>query len=101
MKILLLCNWGMSTSLLVKKMISEIKERDKDAIVDAAPFEDLEKILDNYDVILLGPQVKFKEKVVAEMCKDRPQKFGVIPAQIYGMVDGKKAVDFAYKIFSE
>lgn len=101
MKIVLLCNWGMSTSMLVNKMKTEIQSRKIDATVEAMPFEDLDKAIKNYDVILLGPQVKFKEKTVAEHCKDGGPKYGVIPAQIYGLVDGKKALDFALEIFSK
>ncbi len=101
MKIVLLCNWGMSTSMLVNKMKAEIQSRNIEATIEAKPFEDLDKVIEGYDVILLGPQVKFKEKTVAEHCKDGGPKYGVIPAQIYGMIDGKKAVDFALEIFSK
>ena len=58
MKIVLLCNWGMSTSLLVNKMKAEIQSRNIEATVEAMPFEDLDKVIEDSDVILLGPQVK-------------------------------------------
>lgn len=101
MRILLLCYHGMSTSLLVQKMKKEANNRNVKANIDALPIEDLDKIIDNYDVILLGPQVKFKERMVSELCKTHSKKYGIIPSQVYGMVDGKKALDLALEIFKK
>ncbi len=96
MKVLLLCAAGMSTSLLVSKMKKEAVARNLDAVViDALPIEDLDKVIDGYDVILLGPQVKYKEKMVAEVCRAHAKKYGNIPPQVYGLVDGPKALDLA------
>ncbi|HHW01296.1 MAG TPA: PTS sugar transporter subunit IIB [Thermoanaerobacterales bacterium] len=101
MKILLLCNAGMSTSLLVEKMKKEAKNLDIEAVIDALPIEDLDKVIDNYDVILLGPQVKFKERMVSELCTAHSKKYVFIPPQVYGMVDGKKALDLALEILKK
>jgi len=55
MKIVLYCQYGMSTSVLVSKM----KEAgDSCDIIDAYPIEDVEATLNKYDVALLGPQVR-------------------------------------------
>jgi len=63
MKILLMCAAGMSTSLLVTKMEKYAKEIGQaDLTIKAEPVEDLDKCVDQYDVFLLGPQVKYKEK---------------------------------------
>lgn len=59
MNILLVCAGGMSTSLLVERMRKEIEKRNlKDVKVDANAIENLEKIIDDYDVILVGPQIR-------------------------------------------
>lgn len=96
MRILLVCAAGMSTSLLVQKMKKEAANRGMaEAVIDALPIEDLDKVIDRFDVVLLGPQVRYKEKMVADICGARAKKYGNIPPQVYGLVDGAKALDLA------
>lgn len=59
MKILLACNLGMSTSLLVEKIKEEAKKQNIDAEVDAVPFDKVVLSADNTDILLLGPQVRY------------------------------------------
>ncbi|WP_238883048.1 PTS sugar transporter subunit IIB [Clostridium sp. YIM B02551] len=102
MRILLMCAAGMSTSLLVSKMESCAKERGiENIIIKAEPVEDLDKFVDDYDVFLLGPQVKFKEKWVKEVVESKGKRYDNIPAQVYGLVDGKKTLDMALKLLDK
>lgn len=72
MKILLMCAAGMSTSLLVSKMEKYAKQINlTDITIKAEPVEDLDKHVDDYDVFLLGPQVKYKETWVKEIVEKR------------------------------
>lgn len=99
MKILLMCAAGMSTSLLVSKMEKYAKEKGiENILIKAEPVEDLEKHIDNYDVFLLGPQVKYKEKWVKEIVEARGKKYTNIPPQVYGLVDGKKTLELALNL---
>ncbi|MGF7429990.1 PTS sugar transporter subunit IIB [Thermoanaerobacterium thermosaccharolyticum] len=100
MKILLVCAAGMSTSLLVKKMEKEAQNRKIDVTIAAKPIDELENVIDNYDIILLGPQIKYKEAYVKELVKDRGKVYAVIPPMMYGMVDGNGALDMALKLSS-
>ncbi|AST57012.1 cytochrome c biogenesis protein [Thermoanaerobacterium thermosaccharolyticum] len=100
MKILLVCAAGMSTSLLVKKMEKEAQNRNLDVTIAAKPIDELENVIDNYDIILLGPQIKYKEVYVKELVKDRGKVYAVIPPMMYGMVDGNGALDMALKLSS-
>ncbi|MCP2241169.1 PTS sugar transporter subunit IIB [Thermoanaerobacterium thermosaccharolyticum] len=100
LKILLVCAAGMSTSLLVKKMEKEAQNRNLDVTIAAKPIDELENVIDNYDIILLGPQIKYKEAYVKELVKDRGKVYAVIPPMMYGMVDGNGALDMALKLSS-
>lgn len=102
MKILLVCAAGMSTSLLVTKMKKEATSRALgEVFIDALPIEDLDKVIDKFDVVLLGPQVRYKEKMVADICKAHGKRYGNIPPQVYGMIDGPKALDLAIGILGK
>ena len=59
MKILLACNLGMSTSLLVEKIKEEAKKKNIDAEVDAVPFDKVALSVNQTDILLLGPQVRY------------------------------------------
>lgn len=94
-----MCAAGMSTSLLVNKMKKYAKEIGYDDItIDAEPIEDLEKYVDDYDVFLLGPQVKYKEKWAKEIIESKGKKCTTIPIQVYGLVDGKKTLELALQL---
>ena len=54
-KIMLCCNAGMSTSLLVQKMQAEVANRGLDIEVEARPMNEAHDHLDECDMLLLGP----------------------------------------------
>lgn len=95
MKVLLICAAGMSTSLLTNNMRKNAEPGD---VVEAVPVSDLEQNIDKYDVILLGPQIRFKLKDVEKLATARGKKAGVIDMRAYGMMDGKAAMDQARKL---
>ncbi|MFT3944161.1 MAG: PTS sugar transporter subunit IIB [Ancrocorticia sp.] len=98
MKVLLVCAAGMSTSLLVSNMQKFAEEGD---FVKAEPIGELEAVIDNYDVILLGPQIRFKEKEVKKLADPKGIPSGVIDMRAYGMMDGKTAMDQARKLLAK
>ena len=58
-KIILACAAGMSTSLLVNKMKEVAEAENIEASIKAIPEAEISQHLNECDVILLGPQVKF------------------------------------------
>lgn len=95
--ILLVCNAGMSTSILVRNMQQAAKELGVDAQIVAKSLTEAKKEgLDNIDVILLGPQVGYELKNVKNIAGDIPA--AVIDMKEYGSMDGKKVLKSAYKL---
>lgn len=102
MKILLMCAAGMSTSLLVTKMEKYAKEIGRiDLVIKAEPVEDLQENVDDYDVFLIGPQVKYKEKWVKEIVDEKSKPYACIPVQLYGLVDGKGVLELALSLMNK
>jgi PTS system cellobiose-specific IIB component len=56
----LLCR--MSTSLLVRKMVDAAKERNLPVQIDAYGVSEFDMQFPQYQVVLLGPQVKYMLK---------------------------------------
>ena len=93
--ILLVCNAGMSTSLLVKKMQEAASNHGEEYKIYAVGLSQADNEIKNndIDVVLIGPQVRFKEKELKS--KYEPDvKVSVIDTVDYGMVNGEKV--FAY-----
>ena len=90
--VLLVCNLGASTGVMVSKMI-EVAEKsqklkDVDVKIDAYPVSSLKDHIKDYDVILAGPQIRYQEKEIQKICDKYNKPFGIIDSKDYGMVDG-------------
>lgn len=92
MKIMLCCNAGMSTSLLVQKMQKEAAARGMDASIEARPMNEAMDHINEADIILLGPQIGYAkgdfEKAVAGRIP-----VTVIPMVDYGRMNAPKILD--------
>lgn len=65
MRIMLACCAGMSTSLVVSKMQDEAAKQGKDYKIWAVEQGQIEDELGNFDVLLLGPQVRHIQRKVS------------------------------------
>ena len=97
MNIYLVCNAGMSTSILVRKMQEAAAKDNLDVHIEAFSVEILDEKVDAADVVLLGPQIRHMlndvRKVVAEKCP-----VDVIDMRDYGMIRGDKVFARALKM---
>ncbi len=95
MRIILCCAAGMSTSMLVNKMKSEVQKRDLDIFIDAVPVSEFERIINDADVVLLGPQVQYEIARLTELAKPLGKPVAVIDMMDYGTMRGDKVLDKA------
>ncbi|NDL66015.1 PTS sugar transporter subunit IIB [Acerihabitans arboris] len=95
--VMLVCNAGMSTSMLVSKMKKNAEERGVDIDIFAISSVSFEEEIANrqIDVILLGPQVKYMKQQFSERVSDKKIPVEVIPMVDYGTMNGSKVLDFA------
>ena len=85
MKILLVCNAGMSTGIMQLKLEEHASANNMVATVEALPISEIENNLEGVDVILLGPQVRFAEKDIKKMVDDEIPVFS-IDIQDFGLM---------------
>lgn len=98
MNIYLVCNAGMSTSILVQKMQEAAKKKGlDDTHIEAFSVEVLDEKADSADVVLLGPQIRHMlgdvQKIMDGKCP-----VDVIDMRDYGMIRGDKVLDKALKL---
>jgi cellobiose PTS system EIIB component len=98
--ILLVCNAGMSTSLLIEKIEEAASNNGIEAKVSAHPVEDVKNHLNNQDIILLGPQVRFKQKSIQTLV-DGKIPVEVIDMAAYGTMNGAKVLNQAISLVQE
>ncbi|MDR1234755.1 MAG: PTS sugar transporter subunit IIB [Mycoplasmataceae bacterium] len=97
-KILLLCSAGMSTSLLVRKMLEDARKNNFDFHIEAKSMGEGKTELNNWDVILLGPQVSY---ALSEIKGLTAKPVSVIPSNIYGLGKGDEANLLVKKMIGE
>jgi len=85
-KIMLCCSAGMSTSLLVKKMLEEAEKRSLSVDIK---------------VVLLGPQVKYMQKDLQNKANPYGIKVEPINMMDYGMQKGGAVLDFALSLIEK
>lgn len=87
MNIMLACNAGMSTSLVVSKMEEAAKAQGKDYKIWAVEQSQVEDELGNFDVLLLGPQIVYLERRIKKLVGNAAP-VAVIDPVAYGSCDG-------------
>jgi cellobiose PTS system EIIB component len=98
MNILLICAAGMSTSLLVTKMQQTANEKGIEAKIWAVSADEAKAHLEEADVILLGPQVRYKLPEFKKEGEERGIPVEVINPVDYGLVNGQKVLEFALRL---
>lgn len=100
MRIMLACCLGMSTSLVVSKMQEAAKQQGKDYKIWAVDQGQIEEELGNFDVLLLGPQVRHMQRKITKLVN------GIAPVDVidpvaYGTCNGAKVLLQAEKLKGE
>lgn len=95
-KILLVCNAGMSTSMLVKKMQQAAQEMKVEVSIEAKSLAEAKKEIETADIVLLGPQIRYELDNVKKIAGTTPVEN--INMMDYGMMNGKKVLEHALSV---
>lgn len=91
LRIMLACAAGMSTSILVQRMEDSAREQGKNYTVWAADQTMVESELGNFDVLLLGPQVRHILRKIKKIVGDAAP-VDIIESRAYGRGDGAAVI---------
>ncbi|MCS3434280.1 PTS sugar transporter subunit IIB [Klebsiella sp. BIGb0407] len=97
-KIMLCCSAGMSTSLLVKKMQEVAVEKGISVEIKAFGVAEFSEQVPNYDVVLLGPQIKYMLNDLSAKADVYGIKVQSIDMMDYGMLRGDKVLTVALEL---
>lgn len=95
MKILLVCAGGVSTSILMNKMMKYASEKEIDLSVEAHAVQEFDDVIEEFDAVLVGPQISYK----LEDLKNRTSKpVAVIESLDYALGNAEKVISLAKRI---
>lgn len=84
-KMLILCFGGFSTSLLINRFKKHLLPYGYEVEADAEPVEKGLRILNKYDIVLVGPQVKHMSEAVRKQAEKDNVPMLMIPMQEYAV----------------
>lgn len=93
-RILLVCNLGMSTSLLVRNMEKYAVTINQDVEIAAVPISVAEKTWEQWDIIMLGPQVRHVLKKLQDVTQGQ-RPVVIINMRDYGTMNGENVLKAA------
>jgi len=103
--ILLLCNLGASTGILVSKMKEVVnnseKLKNKDIKIEARPAGELNEHITNFDVLLLGPQIGHRFDELKELADAHQKPIEIINSRDYGTMNAGNIVKQAIVMNSQ
>ncbi|MDU5336467.1 PTS sugar transporter subunit IIB [Enterococcus sp.] len=102
-QIYLFCDAGMSTSIMVNKMMEVVEKHNMPLQITAFPVARSQEVVEKEKpvAILLGPQVKFLFEKTKEQFAPQGIPVAVIAPEIYGMMDGEKAMKEVLKLIKQ
>ncbi len=92
-KIVLVCAGGMSSSMLAKNMEKAAEEHGLELKIWAIGEHEAITKVDDAQIILLGPQVRYRLSAVQKQFPSLP--VAMIDMQDYGMMNGKETLEKA------
>ena len=92
MKILLCCNAGMSSSILVGKIREAAVSLGEEITIEAVANSSIMNEVGKWDVCLVGPQLIYAVETIK---KQLNIPVSSIEPRTYAMADGKAALEFA------
>jgi len=90
-KVLLICGAGASSGFMANAIRKASKKKGLEMSVQARSESQLSEYLNEIDILLIGPHLKYMEDELKAKVADYHIKVSTIPQNIYGTLDGNKA----------
>ena len=92
-RVLIVCSWGMSTSLLVDSMLAAAKERNYELIVEALSAGEYAEKVDDCDVVLIAPQIRHLRKSIEKLAASAGKPVAMIEPFHYATMNGQAVLE--------
>lgn len=94
-KIVLVCNAGISNTILLKHMQEEVENKEGNFEITSSSISEVDSKILNADVVLLSPQVAFERESIAKKVSVPVE---VVSTEAYANLDALAIVEYAIKL---
>lgn len=99
-KILLICDMGMSTSLVVKRMLEHADRENIEVEIEAKGSQDFSAAASEFDCFLIAPQIGYKLSDFTLIANQHNKPIALINMMDYGMLKGDKILTQAFDMMN-
>ncbi|GAC1656527.1 MAG: PTS sugar transporter subunit IIB [Ktedonobacteraceae bacterium] len=92
-RVLIVCSWGMSTSLLVDSMLMAAKERQRALTVEALSAGEYAEKVEACDVVLIAPQIRHLRKSIEKLASSVGKPVALIEPFHYATMNGQAVLE--------
>lgn len=100
-EILLVCGGGASSGFLAQKMNEAAKANGIEAHVEAIGESEIEDYIDDKELVMVGPHLKYLEDDLKEILDEYEVPFTFIPQEYYGALDGASTLQYGLDILNK
>lgn len=99
--VLIVCSWGMSTSLLVDSMLTAAKTRQCELQVEALSAGEYAAQVDTCDVVLIAPQIRHLRKGIEKLAQSLGKPVALIEPFHYATMNGQAVLEQVIRLFEQ
>lgn len=92
-QVLIVCSWGMSTSLLVESMRAAAQEQRLALGVEALSAGEYTSRVDECDIVLLAPQIRHLRKSIEKIANEAGKPVAMIEPFHYATMNGEAVLE--------
>ncbi|HEV2581780.1 MAG TPA: PTS sugar transporter subunit IIB [Ktedonobacteraceae bacterium] len=99
-RVLIVCSWGMSTSLLVEGMLAAAKQKNIVLTIEALSAGEYAAKVDECDVVLIAPQIRHLRKSIEKLAQSAGKPVGLIEPFFYATMNGPAVLEQVLVLFA-
>lgn len=99
-RVLIVCSWGMSTSLLVDSMLAAAKARKCELSVEALSAGEYIARVEECDVVLIAPQIRHLRKSIEKLASSLGKPTALIEPFHYATMNGEAVLEQVLRLFA-
>jgi len=100
-RVLIVCSWGMSTSLLVESMLEAAQARNLELSVEALSAGEFATQVEACDVVLIAPQIRHLRKSIEKLAFAANKPVALIEPFHYATMDGQAVLEQVVRMLPE
>lgn len=99
-RVLIVCSWGMSTSLLVDSMLEAAAIMQYAVSVEALSAGEYMGQIDTCDIVLIAPQIRHLRKSIEKLAASAGKPVALIEPFHYATMNGKAVLEQVLHLLS-